>query len=110
MKPSRRKFVKSMLTVPFMAAGLNSFSSQTRAVNKKYGHKFKISLNVFSFNQPLRDGKIDLFDVLGKKINSINGSKENSINLSGIKAGVYFVRVFSENGNLIFTKKLIKSN
>ena len=53
-----------MLAVPFVASGFNSFASNTEAISKKYGHKFKISLNVYSFNQPLRDGKIDLFDVL----------------------------------------------
>ncbi|QGY44990.1 TIM barrel protein [Maribellus comscasis] len=64
MKPSRRNFVKTMMAVPFAASGLNLFASNSKSVNKKYGHKFKISLNVYSFNQPLRDGKIDLFDVL----------------------------------------------
>ena len=64
MKPNRRNFVKTLLAVPFMATAPNLLASKTQSVNKKYGHKFKISLNVYSFNQPLRDGKIDLFDVL----------------------------------------------
>jgi len=64
MKATRRNFVKSMLTVPFAAAGINSPASEANSINKKYGHKFKISLNVYSFNQPLRDEKIDLFDVI----------------------------------------------
>lgn len=53
-----------MLAVPFAATSPNLFASNLKSVNKKYGYKFKISLNVYSFNQPLRDGKIDLFDVL----------------------------------------------
>lgn len=61
---SRRNFMKSMLAVPFMAGGLSSLASESTAVNKKFGHKFKISLNVYSFNRPLMDKKIDLFDVL----------------------------------------------
>ena len=60
----RRNFMKSMLAVPFVASGFSPIISPSKAVNKKFGHKFKISLNVYSFNQPLRDGKIDLFDIL----------------------------------------------
>lgn len=61
---SRRTFMKSMLAVPFVASGLNSIASNTTSVSKEFGHKFKTSLNVYSFNSLLREGKIDLFDVL----------------------------------------------
>ncbi len=61
---SRRSFMKSMLAMPLIASGIPSTFSFTESVNKKFGHKFKISLNVYSFNQPLMDKKIDLFDVL----------------------------------------------
>lgn len=62
--PTRRNFMKSMLAVPFVATGLNSLASESGSVNNKFGHKFKTSLNVYSFNKPLRAGEIDLFDVL----------------------------------------------
>ena len=61
---SRRNFMKSMLAVPFIASGFQAFSSDSSAVSKKFGHKLKISLNLFSFNTLLMEGKIDLFDVL----------------------------------------------
>lgn len=64
MKNSRRNFMKSMLAVPFAASGFNAFSSQNPAVNKKFGHKLKLSLNLFSFNSLLMEKKIDLFDML----------------------------------------------
>ncbi len=66
----RRNFMKSMLVVPFVASvplvtsGISNLNSNPTSVSKKYGHKFKLSLNVFSFNALLREGKIDLFDVL----------------------------------------------
>ncbi len=66
----RRNFMKSMLVVPFVASlplvasGIPTLNSNPTSVSKKYGHKFKLSLNVFSFNALLREGKIDLFDVL----------------------------------------------
>ncbi len=65
---SRRDFMRSMLAVPVAASfplvtsGMSH--SSPASVSGKYGHKFKISLNVYSFNNPLRAGEIDLFDVL----------------------------------------------
>ena len=64
MKSSRRNFMKTMAAVPFIATGLNVLASEAESVNKKYGYKFKTSLNVYSFNSLLRENKIDLFDVL----------------------------------------------
>jgi len=59
-----------MLTVPVLASvpsllmGKSSASLRPASVSGKFGHKFKISLNVYSFNNPLREGNIDLYDVL----------------------------------------------
>ena len=61
---SRRNFMKSMLAVPFIASGFNAISSESAALNKKFGHKLKLSLNLYSFNSLLMEKKIDLFDVL----------------------------------------------
>lgn len=67
---SRRNFMRSMLavpfvaTVPFTASGIPPLNSKSGSVSDKYGHKFKLSLNVYSFNGLLREGKIDLYDVL----------------------------------------------
>ncbi len=62
--------MRSMLAVPLAASvpltvsGKSPFSSSLFSTSKKHGHKFKLSLNVYSFNNPLRAGEIDLFDVL----------------------------------------------
>lgn len=64
MKSSRRNFMKSMLAVPFAASGLQALATEMPSVWSKLGHKFKISLNLYSFNKLLMDKKIDLFDVL----------------------------------------------
>jgi sugar phosphate isomerase/epimerase len=56
--------LKSLLAVPLMTSGLRSMASEARSLNPTIGHHFKISLNVYSFNSLLREGKIDLFDVL----------------------------------------------
>ncbi|NQU87111.1 MAG: sugar phosphate isomerase/epimerase, partial [Mariniphaga sp.] len=61
----RRDFLKNMMAIPILSSipiwdGNDSFQSDIETLS----HKFKISLNVYSFNQLLMDGKIDLFDVL----------------------------------------------
>ncbi len=56
--------MKSMLAVPFAVSGLRALASEGHSVSGKFGYKFKISLNLYSFNKPLMDKKIDLFDVL----------------------------------------------
>jgi sugar phosphate isomerase/epimerase len=71
-----------MLAVPFVASGLSPLIASADSVSKKFGPNFKISLNVYSFNKPLQDGDIDLFDVL-------NFCAEN--NFDGIDpTGYYF--------------------
>ena len=56
--------MKSMLTVPLLAPFMPLTAANSESLSTSFGHKFKISLNVYSFNQLLREGKIDLFDVL----------------------------------------------
>lgn len=64
IRNSRRSFVKSMLAVPIFASGISPIISTTNSISDKFGYKFKTSLNVYSFNSLLREGKIDLFDIL----------------------------------------------
>ena len=62
---SRRDFIKSLAAIPVVTAvGLPSVFSDSQKVREPFSHKFKLSLNVYSFNRPLRAGEIDLFDVL----------------------------------------------
>jgi len=61
---SRRNFMKSMLAVPLLTSGIPFQFSNSNTETTKFSHKFKLSLNVYSFNKPLRAGEMDLFDVL----------------------------------------------
>lgn len=62
---SRRNFIQSLAAVPAVTAfGASSLFSDAEKVMEPFSHKFKLSLNVYSFNRPLRSGEIDLFDVL----------------------------------------------
>ena len=56
----RRTLLKSLAALPLLTATGSSLA----AVNEKYPSRLKPSLNVYSFNRLLRDGAIDLFDVL----------------------------------------------
>ena len=63
---SRRKFLQSALTVPLAASVFPAFSAEpgNPAVTQNFGHHFKLSLNLYSFNSLLMEKKIDLFDVI----------------------------------------------
>lgn len=64
---SRRNFMKTLAFIPAIPATgfFRHFSEkEEKTGTEKFSHKFKLSLNVYSFNNPLREGKIDLFDVL----------------------------------------------
>ncbi len=61
----RRNFVKSILSLPTMAALGGSFAfSLPQKTQNKLSHKFKLSLNLYSFNTLLTENKVDLFDML----------------------------------------------
>ena len=61
---NRRGFVRSLAALPFLASGINFLTPKTEPNTMEPGHKFKLSLNVYSFNRLLRNGDMDLFDVL----------------------------------------------
>ena len=60
---SRRRFLKNLVLAPIIPALSFSVPELTER-QEEYSHKFKLSLNVYSFNTLLREGKIDLFDLL----------------------------------------------
>lgn len=68
MEPvQRRKFLRSLVTVSAVT-GLGNFSMAEGRPAKNTGNKaanrFKISLNAYSFNEPLRSGKTNLDAIL----------------------------------------------
>lgn len=62
---SRRNFMKTLAIAPVLPAMKFPFANLVNEINTdNLSHKFKLSLNVYSFNNPLREEKINLFDVL----------------------------------------------
>ena len=58
-------------------------------------------------NGELRIEKVEIFDVYGRKLNHlITSSSNHLINISQLPAGVYFVKVVTEQGEVM--KKVIK--
>ena len=55
---------------------------------------------VVSFNSKESIKNVEVFDNLGRKIKAFNTFSNNSINLSNLDDGVYFVTISSENGSL----------
>ena len=63
MQVQRRSFLKSTIALSaFPFAGYPS--TQIGSKNQSANNRFKISLNTYSFNAPLRSGKINLGDVI----------------------------------------------
>jgi sugar phosphate isomerase/epimerase len=62
---SRREFLRSFSAIPLIASfpALSSGLGEHSAADK-HGHKFKLSLNVYSFNTLLREGSLNLHEVL----------------------------------------------
>jgi sugar phosphate isomerase/epimerase len=57
----RRHFLATMMGIPAISIANNSEANVDRAPNK---HRLKISLNAFSFNDPLLKGSMSVFDML----------------------------------------------
>lgn len=53
-----------MMALPLVTPGIAQMALSNDSVSTAFGHKFKLSLNVYSFNTLLREKKISLFDVL----------------------------------------------
>ncbi len=65
LNKNRRKFVKSVVAFPFFGASVfPDFLSIFEKNQEQLSHKFKLSLNLYSFNDLLRKGEVDLFDML----------------------------------------------
>jgi sugar phosphate isomerase/epimerase len=61
----RRDFLNHLIAIPAIPAfGISPFFEEKAIWKESLTHKFKLSLNVYSFNALLREGKIDLFDML----------------------------------------------
>lgn len=63
MATPRRTFIKQIFALPTMAV-MASTPAFSLVQNKQLSHKFKLSLNLYSFNALLRAGTVDLFDML----------------------------------------------
>lgn len=60
----RRDFVRSMFTIPLLlSAGFKTSAGTTNVTNAKSG-SLKVSLNAFSFNDPLMSGAMSIDDML----------------------------------------------
>ncbi len=54
--------------------------------------------------------RIDIYDVLGNKVFSKEIDTSNTVNLSNLNTGIYFVKIYTRKEKLHFVKKIIKSN
>lgn len=65
MNNNRRSFLKSLATVPVFGASIISEIFEVfEGIQEQLTYKLKLSLNLYSFNELLRSGKANLFDML----------------------------------------------
>lgn len=62
---TRRNFIKTLAAVPAIPAmGFPHLFAENEKKTDSFSHKFKLSLNLYSFNSLLQEGKADLYDML----------------------------------------------
>lgn len=82
----------------------------TASVDKVFGSNFSVypnpTKNTISIRSSVSIDKAEVFNVIGKKVISSTRFENNSIDVSKLSKGVYFLKVTS--GDAIATKKIIK--
>lgn len=63
-RQSRREMLKKLAAVPAIPAAMAGYFGEPHTPAGKFQRKFKLSLNLYSFNNLLQEGAIDLFDML----------------------------------------------
>ena len=106
-----------------VADSMNTFKIITYTVNVQEGVAIKdlSSSNFKLYPNPVKDvlyfdqgqigevDKIELFNVIGKKVYSGNVSNEvTSINLSEVERGIYIAKIYSNNSGLVHTQSFVK--
>src|SRR5690554_4109262 len=61
---SRRDFLKAIVIAPTIPAFTSFINSDRMGESSAIQIKFKVSLNLYSFNKLLSDKEVDLFDML----------------------------------------------
>lgn len=95
-----------------------NYSNEIEVSDATLGIVENVVLDIKLYPNPVRDilnietnnieiTSINIFNVLGSKILTLNEVENNNINISNLKKGVYFIQI-NANGNSI-TKKIIKA-
>ncbi|TVZ57321.1 putative secreted protein (Por secretion system target) [Lutibacter sp. Hel_I_33_5] len=82
----------------------------TASVKDVFGANFGMYPNPtktnFSFSSKASVDSVEIFNVIGKSVSKVSAIKNNRINVSNLKSGIYFVKFNS--GKSSITKKLVK--
>lgn len=83
----------------------------TEIINSKdlqvYPNPVKDVLN-FKLANNLNVESIELYDVTGKKVNTVNGKATQGVNVSNFAKGTYILKVKASNGN-VYVQKVLKN-
>ncbi|AUC84511.1 peptidase S8 [Polaribacter sp. ALD11] len=100
--------------IPDFEVALNNYIGSTASLEEEYLQTIKILpnpiitiFNIDGVQGEIKEYKIQIFDILGKKVFQQNNVISNEIDISYLEKGVYFVKVSKENKNK--TIKVIKN-
>jgi hypothetical protein len=90
--------------IPNFEIALDNYTSATASLNERLEATLKIYPNpvatvfsVYGMQGALKDGNIQIFDLLGKRVFQRKKMTLNKMNISFLENGIYFSRISKEN-------------
>ena len=59
------------------------------------------AIDMFHVNSDIPVGKVEIFNIIGKKIKTIENVDSNTFNVADLRNGIYLVRIFSEHNKVL---------
>lgn len=65
---------------------------------------------VFKISTESKINKIEIYNLIGKKIKTIKNDKSNTFNVSDLRIGIYLIRIFDSNNRVLKVVRLGVNN
>ena len=85
-------------------------------ISMKKSHQMDISIypnptvDVFNINSGEPVGKVEIFNIIGKKIKVLKNIHSNSFDVSDLRNGIYLVRIFNKHNKVLKVIRLGKND
>ena len=65
---------------------------------------------IFKISSESKINKIEIYNLIGKKIKTIKNDKSNTFNVSDLRNGIYLIRIFDSNNRVLKVMRLGVNN